>query len=232
MPRSKKYKSSTRRRVHRGGAGVSYSFSGTPVTPGAPYANTVVPSGSCLSATKFDHINGYVPPGRGGLPGYAGGGRRSTKRRGSKSSYAKFSKRVLKSLGFFKKGRRGSKRRSQRGGAAPYIVDVSQTTGGPNPFVPVVKGACEGGPVTTVQYSAPGVIQRGGVGGIDSAYLQMPNSGYSNEVPKWTSSIGVPGGGSLIQQPYAPGAMNPACIQTGAGRRSRRSRGRGRRKCN
>ena len=113
------------------------------------------------------------------------------------------------------------------------VVDVSQTTGGPNPFVPVVKGTCEGGPVTTSQYSAPGVLQRGGVGGVDSAYMQMPNSGYSNEVPKWVSSTGVPGGGSLIQQPYAAGAMNPACVQTGAGRRSRRSKRRGgkRRKC-
>ena len=97
----------------------------------------------------------------------------------------------------------------------------------------MTKGTCEGGPVTTVQYSAPGV-QRGGVGGIDSAYYQAPNAGYSNDVPKWVSSTGTPGGGALIQTPYAAGAMNPACTQMGAGRgrrgRGRRSR-RSRRKC-
>jgi len=228
MPASKKY--TKRQRKQRGGASASYGFSGSPVTAGAPYANTVVAGEACQAATKFDHISNYVPPGRGGLPGYAGGGRRT--RRSVRKHFAEFSKRILKSLNFFK-AHRGSKRsrgpkRRQRGGA-PYVVDVSQTTGGPNPFVPVTKGTCEGGPVTTQQYSAPGV-QRGGVGGIDSAYYQAPNAGYSNEAPKWVSSTGTPGGGSLIQTPYAAGSMNPACIQMGAGRRSRRSR-RSRRKC-
>lgn len=227
MPASKKY--TKRHRRQRGGASATYGFSGSAVAAGAPYANTVVAGEACQAATKFDHLSNYVPPGRGGLPGYAGGGRRTrrTRRRSIRKHFAKFSKSVLKSLNFFKKGR---SRRSQRGGAA-YGVDVGQTTGGPNPFVPFTKGTCEGGPVTTQQFSAPGV-QRGGVGGIDSAYYQAPNAGYSNDVPKWLSSTGTPGGGSLIQTPYAASSMNPACTQMGAGRRGRAKRRRGsRRKC-
>jgi hypothetical protein len=233
MPAAKSYKKKTKRsrrgRRQRGGASASYTFGSSAVAPGAPYAQTVVAGEACQAATKFDHLANYVPPGRGGLPGYAGGGRstRRSKSRSMKQHFTHFSKRILKSLRFFKKGTKRSKRK-QRGGA-PYVVDVSQTTGGPNPFVPVTKGSCEGGYVTTQQYSAPGVLQKGGVGGVDSAYYQAPNAGYSNEVPKWLSSTGTPGGGSLIQQPYAASTMNPACLQMGAGRRRRR-RG-SRRKC-
>ena len=231
MPAAKKYNKKKATRKQRGGASATYSLAPYSVAPGAaPYAQAVVAGEACQAATKFDHLAGYSPPGRGGLPGYAGGGRRrTTKKSGFKHRFAKFSKSVLKSLHFFKKGTKRSGKRKQRGGA-PYVVDVSQTTGGPNPFVPVTKGSCEGGPVTTAQYSAPGV-QKGGVGGVDSAFLQMQNAGYSNEVPKWVSSTGTPGGGSLIQQPYAASAMNPACLHTGGGRRNKRSK-RSRRKCN
>lgn len=219
MPKKQYKRKATRRQ--RGGASATYSFGSSSVSPGAPYATEVKAGEACQAATKFDHISNYVPPGRGGLPGYAGGGkrRRATKKKHLGHKFAEFSKRVLKSLHFFKKGRKGSRR--QRGGA-PYVVNVGQTTGGPNPFVPVSKGACEGGPVTTAQFSAPGV-QRGGVGGVGSEFLQMTNAGYSNEVPKWVSSTGTPGGGSLIQQPYAPTSMNPACFHTG-GRRGRGSK--------
>ena len=226
MPAKKYYKKrkgrrSSRKRVQSGGASATYSFGSSPVAAGAPYAQTVIPGSACQAATKFDHIAGYVPPGRGGLPGYAGGGRRTLKKKKtSKNSYSKFSKHILKYIKFYT-GTSKKSRRRQRGGAG-YSVDVSQTTGGPNPFVPVAKGTCEGGPVTTAQYTAPGVLrQSGGVGGVDSAFLQMQNAGYSNEVPKWIASTGTPGGGSLIQQPYAATSMNPACIQTGAGRRKR-----------
>jgi hypothetical protein len=235
MPVAKKnYKRPKTKRVkQRGGDSATYSFGSSSVSPGAPYAQTVVPGSACQAATKFDAIAGYTPPGRGGLPGYAGGGRRTRKqvRKHLGHKFAEFSKRVLKSLHFFKKAK-GSRRR-QRGGA-PYTLNVAQTTSGPNPFVPVSKGSCEGGPVTTQQYSAPGV-QRGGVGGVDSAFLQMQNAGYSNEAPKWTSSVGTPGGGSMVQTPYAAGQMNPACLHTGGrrrGGRARRGKGRNsRRKC-
>jgi len=236
MPVAKKNKTKrgvTKRVKQRGGDSATYSFGSSSVSPGAPYAQTVNPGSACQAGTKFDALTGYTPPGRGGLPGYAGGGRRRSRKSTHKHighKLAKFSKRVLNSLHFFKK-RKGSKRR-QRGGAG-YVQNVGQTTGGPNPFVPVTKGTCEGGPVTTQQYSAPGV-QRGGVGGVDSAFLQMQNAGYSNETPKWTASTGTPGGGSMVQVPYAAGQMNPACLQTGAGRR-RRQQGRqrnSRRKCN
>ena len=225
MPK-KQYKRKGTRRAQRGGASATYSFGSSAVAPGAPYATEVVAGSACQAATKFDHISNYVPPGRGGLPGYAGGGKRkrSTKKKHIGHKFAEFSKRVLKSLHFFKKGSR-----KQRGGA-PYVVNVGQTTGGPNPIVPITKGACEGGPVTTVQYSAPGV-QRGGVGGVGSEFLQMTNAGYSNETPKWVSSTGTPGGGSLIQQPYAPTSMNPACFHTGGARRGSKRKGKGRRKC-
>jgi hypothetical protein len=215
------------RRVHRGGASASYSFGSASVSPAtAPYATEVVAGSACQAATKFDAISGYVPPGRGGLPGYAGGGRkRSTRKRHPVNRFSEFSKRILKSLHFFKKSRKskGRSRRSKMRGGAPYVVNVAGTTGGPNPIVPITKGTCEGGPVSTVQYSAPGVAQVGGVGGVDSQFLQMNESGYQNVKPNWVASTGVPGGGSLIQQPYAPYSMNPACVQSGAGRRKKRN---------
>jgi hypothetical protein len=225
----------TRGSKQQGGASATYSLGPSSVAPGAPYAQTVIPGEACQAATKFDAISGYIPPGRGGLPGYAGGGRRSRRTRRVKHlghKFAEFSKRVLKSLHFFK-GRRGRSRskrsrRSQRGGAG-YTVDVGATTGGPNPLPPVVKTACEGGPVTTQQYIAPGV-QRGGVGGVDSAFLQMQNAGYSNDAPKWVSTVGTPGGGAMVQTPYAAGSMNPACVQMGAGRRRGRKQKRTTRK--
>lgn len=222
------------KRVHRGGASATYSFGSSSVSPAtAPYATEVQAGSACQAATKFDAISGYVPPGRGGLPGYAGGGRRrTTRKKHPMHKFAEFSKRVLKSLHFFKKSKksRGKSRRSNMRGGAPYIVNVAGTTAGPNPIVPITKGTCEGGPVTTVQYSAPGVRQVGGVGGVDSQFLQMNESGYQNVKPNWIASTGVPGGGALIQQPYAPYSMNPACVQSGAGKY--RKRGKSTRKCN
>lgn len=199
--RANKY---TKRRRQGGGGSGAYTF-GAAVSPGAPYASTVVPTSACMAAPRFGELAGYNPPGRGGLPGFAGGGRR--RRRGGRRS------------------------RKQQGGG--YGTDVSATTGGPNPFAPIYRTACEGGSINTLPATAQAMQrggkrrkQSGGVGGIDSAFYAAPTAGYGNTASTWVSSTGTP---SLIQTPYDARSMNPACLKTGGGRR-RRGRGSRRRR--
>ena len=186
----------TRKRRQNGGDGNSYSF-GAAVAPGAPYASEVVQGSACMAAARPGMISGYSPPGLGGLPGMAGGRRRS-KRRGTKRSKRTKSKR----RGTKRGKRRGTKRtKRQRGGRymvapAAYPADSSS---GPNVFAPVIKGnSCEsqiGGGADTLAYSAP-------------------TAGYTNQPSPWVASTGAP---VLIQAPYEARSMNPACIKTGGG---------------
>lgn len=233
-----------------GGDSASYGFAGQPVFAGAPYANQVVPTSACQAVPPPGHISGYSPPGMGGLPGYAaaGGSRKLLHRlkryasRGVKklkSGYKKLSKSVLKKIKWF----RGT--RKQRGGR--YIVspaDVLGSAQGPNVFAPVSRVGCEGGTVYTQQfpqaaggvasYAAPvsaptmmGSPPAGLSAGADTVAYQAPNAGYGNSASTWVSSTGTQ---ALTQQPYAAGAMNPACVTTGGGRRRQKRKGKGSRK--
>ncbi len=66
--------------------------------------------------------------------------------------------------------------------------------------------------------------QMGGVWGVDSAAYYAPTAGYGNTPSTWVSSTGTP---SMLQTPYAAGAMVPACLKTGGGRKRSGMRRRG-----
>jgi hypothetical protein len=123
-------------------------------------------------------------------------------------------------------------RRKQNGGR--WMADPAQTTGGPNPIMPVTRIGCEGGMVdTSPPGAAPNPVpmrQSGGVGGVASPFYQVPTAGYGNTPSTWVSSTGTP---SLLQTPYDARAMNPACLKTGGGRKSKRrgSKRRGSKRC-
>lgn len=206
MPKGKTYKRGKhgkRGRKQRGGATPYYSF-GAAVAPGAPYAAEVK-----VHDTPDVTRPGYLASanaGSGGLPGFTGGGKRRN---------------------------RGTRRR-QRGGR--YTIDLAGGVGstGPNVFAPVSRITCEGGYVNPLNpgphtgSSQPPILrgggarrtrkQTGGVGGVDSAAYYAPTAGYSNTPSSWVSSTGTP---SILQTPYAAGAMVPACLKTGGGKRRR-----------
>jgi hypothetical protein len=220
MP-SKKQHSKRKHRKQSGGDSASYGF-GPAVSPGAPYAAEVIAKEACLAATRPGTLVNYSA-GSGGLPGLTGGGtRRKRKQRGGK----RFSfKNIMKSARSFFLGKRAKK---QRGGR--WTADVGATTGGPNPYVPVTRIACEGGMVNT---SPPGAApatmsfkQMGGVGGVASPYYSASTAGYGNTASTWVSSTGTP---SLLQTPYEARTMNPACLKTGGGKRRNKRRNKSRR---
>ena len=248
MPKVRKGKSGKKyTRKQRGGASASYSF-GSAVTPGAPYAQEVIPGSACDATNqRFGAISGYSPPGHGGLPGYAGGSR--------KNKYKKFSKRVMNSIRkrFNKRsanlsgklsGKRSGKQRKQRGGR--WTTDLASPIGstGPNVFAPTVRLGCESGAPMSGGGQC-GVLQAGGSNtqasnsayyaaplgrGPDSAFYQAPNAGYTNQASQWVSSSGSP---SLLQVPYQAGSMNQACLKTGGGRKKTRKakrKGKGKRR--
>lgn len=227
MPKVRKGKKHTRKQ--RGGASASYSFGSSSVAPGAaPGAQEVIAGSACDSTNqRFGAISGYSPPGHGGLPGYAGGGR------SLKSKYKKFSKRVMNSL----RKRFTKQHAKQRGGR--WVPDLASPIGasGPNVFAPTVRLGCEGGtPYTPIPSPMNGggqcgaVPQAGGATqasssayyaaplgrGPDSAFYQAPNAGYTNQPSSWVSSAGSP---SLVQVPYEARSMNQACLKTGGGRK-------------
>ena len=185
----------TRKRRQSGGAGNSYSF-GAAVTPGAPYASEVVRGSSCMAADRPGMIAGYSPPGLGGLPGMAGGGRRR-RRSGHKRSGNK---------------RSGNKRSMKRLRGGRYVVSGApfpeSSSVGPNVYAPVAKLGCN--------YQGGG----GGLGADNLAYA-APTAGYGNNPSSWVGATGAP---VLLQAPYDARTMNQACIKTGGGRRrSKRS---------
>lgn len=103
-----------------------------------------------------------------------------------------------------------------------YTADLSPLTGAA-PWaggIPgVIKIPCENSATTHNALNTGTMIQRGGVGGIDSARYLAPTAGYSNSPSTWVGATGSP---YMLQTPYAAGAMNPACLTTGGGRRRRR----------
>lgn len=202
--RVKKY---TKRRRQSGGDSAAYTF-GPAVAPGAPYASSVIPTSACMATPRPGELVGYSA-GSGGLPGFAGGGRRG---RGGR------------------RRRGGRSRKQQQGGG--YGTDVAAVTGGANPFAPIYRTGCEGGSINTLPPSIQATQrggrrrkQSGGVGGIDSAFYRAQTAGYGNQASTWVSSSGSP---SLLQTPYDARAMNPACLTTGGGRRRSGSRRRSR----
>lgn len=212
-------KSKRTRRAQRGGDSAAYSF-GPAVAAGAPYASEVIAKSACLAETRPGYLSNYSPPGQGGLPGFAGGGRRRTRRAAGRG--LNWRRLTQNARSFFRSlGLRGKRGRAQRGGR--YIVDpAAGVFKGPNVFAGVGRLGCEGGSVNTLPAGAVTASQKGGAGlGVDKLAYYAPTAGYSNEPSKWVSSTGTP---SLLQIPYEARAMNPACLKTGGARRKNRSR--------
>ena len=238
-------------RKQRGGATPYYSF-GSAVAPGAPYAAKVEVHDS-PNVTRPGFL-ASAGAGTGGLPGFTGGGRRRGGKRSGGFNFFKFARNSTRRATKFGRGlfsrsvkmgrnvaRRGSKTLKrflpkQRGGR--YTVDVGGAVLGTNVFAPVNRIACEGStpnplnPGPHTPSTQPPIMggggtrrnrrQSGGVWGVDSAAYYAQTAGYGNTPSAWVSSTGTP---SMLQTPYAAGAMNPACLKTGGGKRSGKRRG-------
>ena len=184
------------RRYKGGGLGQGYTL-GAPIIPGVDTGISFTPQSSCMEAARPGMIS--MPTTGLGLPGMSGGRRRG-KRKGTKRKGTK---------------RKGYKR--QRGGRYSFDLGTSATFGG-TPWgsgIPqVVSIPCESA------RSNPLNLQRGGVGGVDSAFYSAPTAGYTNTPSTWVGSTGAP---SLLQTPYDARVLNPACMKTGGGSRKRRN---------
>lgn len=204
---AKKYKNrrayqSRRVRKQRGGDSAAYTF-GQAVAPGAPYASEVIQKVAGEAAARPGFL-ASAHAGTGGLPGFAGGGKR-----------------------------RSTRRRKQRGGRYTFDVAASEMGTNPFVPVSriaceggMVNTAPAGAAPNPVPASMSGGAwrrkhrkQAGGVGGVDSAFYAAPNAGYSNQPSTWVSSTGTP---SMLQVPYEARTMNPACLKTGGGKRKNR----------
>jgi len=244
---AKKFLKKLKRSITRkrgGGLGNSYGF-GANISPGAPVGNAqeVVPMSSCMATPRFGEIS-YPTTGLG-LPGMSGGSRRRRQRAGGTQDmlypenlsgtnwtppnssswlpmgHTQSMARPMDSWEMYQKG--GSRR--QRGGR--YSFDLSQPVpGAAAPWAggipPVIKIPCESSLTT-----ANPLNQRGGVGGVDSAFYASPTAGYTNVPSSWVGSTGTP---SLLQTPYDARTTPPVCMKTGGGKRNRRGTRRNRRK--
>jgi hypothetical protein len=183
------------RRYRGGGLGQSFTSPGPMLVAGVDTGISFTPQSSCMAEVRPGYISN--PGGGFGLPGMGGGRRRGYKRGGSK---------------------RGGSKRRQRGGRYGFDLSASTTFGG-TPWgsgIPQVMSIpCESA------RSNPLNLQSGGVGGVDSAFYSAPTAGYTNTPSTWVGSTGAP---SLLQTPYDARTLNPACLKTGGGRKSRKSR--------
>lgn len=188
---TRRQRGKSRKMLRGGGLGQSYTF-GAPIVNGLGNAQEVVPMSSCLATTR----PGTVPfPTTGlGLPGLSGGGR-SRRRRGRKQRGGRYSFDLSQQI----------TPGAPWAGGIPQVVRIPCEGSTPNPLNP--------GPHTP---STQPPIQRGGVGGVDSAFYAAPTAGYSNQPSTWVGSTGAP---SLIQTPYEARTFNPACLKTGGGKR-------------
>jgi len=194
-------------RSHRGGGlGNGYVFNPTPLVPGVDTGLSFKEVSSCMAADRPGMLSNYAPAGgAGGLPGMGGGGRR--RRRGTRG----------------RKAKRGTRRR-QRGGRYSFDLAASPIVGGTpwgNGIPQVMSIPCESA------RSNPLNLQKGGVGGVDSAFYVAPTAGYTNNPSTWVGAAGAP---VQIQTPYDAGAMNQACLKTGGRRRVTRGKRRHRRR--
>jgi hypothetical protein len=200
--------SATRRRAAKRGGG--WGFTGAASIPGQvnnPMVYTGV--GDCRAAAPGYQIP-YGDYGKyTGLPGMAGGKRRSRRRANRRQNGGRYGFDLANPV---------------PGAAAPWAGGIP----------PVVRIACEGstpnplnnGPHTPSTQPLPvesankwmGMTGGGpgsthfGVGNVDSMYYYAPTAGYDNKPSSWVDSVGAP---VQLQVPFAAHAMNQACLTTG-----------------
>jgi hypothetical protein len=153
----------------------------------------------CLAAVKPDTMGFF---GAKGLPGLSGGSR---KQRGGR-------------YGFVSADGAAAPGSPWLGGLAP-MQSIACEARTPNPMNKQLGGAAHlmGAPLMS-QATAGGPVSTAGP---DQAYY-APTAGYGNQASSWVGSTGAP---SLIQNPYAAHAMNPACLKTGGARRTKSRKG-------
>jgi hypothetical protein len=222
----------TRRLRSIGGAyTAAYTFTGHPVAPGAPYANTVQTITDCGNQPRE-----IVKPGPGGLPGMAGGHRRRRSTR--RNNTAPLSLNVQ---GVYN-NQPGVPLNNRIPIANNEVIAPlnAKMVGGRWGFEqPEVVGSAgialsarDHVPCEATRHNP--LNQAGGVGGPDSMFYQAPTAGYTN-VP--SDRLGGASGTLydgrtpyLVQVPYEARTLNPACQTVGGGRRRNRKASRKSRK--
>jgi hypothetical protein len=150
------------KRMRGGGLGSIYSF-GAPIVPGLGNSAEVVPSSSCLAATRPGMVS--TPTSGLGLPGLSGGARR--RRRGT--------------------------RRLQRGGRYSFDLSAPVAGGTPwgTGIPPVMRIPCEAATPNPLNHAAMRGGAATGLGGSSLAYV-APTAGYGNTPSGWVGSTGAP----------------------------------------
>ena len=106
-----------------------------------------------------------------------------------------------------------------------YSFDLTSQVAPSTPFLggipPVMKIPCESASTTQNPLNLRGGGAMGAPGGMGSPFYTAPTAGYGNNPSAWTASTGAP---VMLQIPYEARTMNPACLTTGGGRKSRKSK--------
>ncbi len=232
------------RRIMYGGAGMGYNF-GAPVAGQHiinNYDGTVQPYASCNEATRPGFLTGSAAAIKGGLPGFAGGGRRRSNSmpalpliggRRSESAVANFKGQMGGRYGFVPQVVNGVGIMEPRytgcgEGLAAVQNPLNKDAGfpgsvltAPPPQVPVPT------PMKGGRRRRAYTQRAGGSYAVDAMVYEAPRSGYSH-VPSNSAggNAGTLADGKtpfLVNVPYsAQPAPSSACLKTGGGRKSRR----------
>ncbi len=241
--RSSRRKGCRRNRVQRGGTdGYAYRFGASvdPTNPSLGNAAEVIRFSSCEEATR----PGYIQDAqiKGGLPGFAGGSRRRRRGRMLYGGRGAFTTGASQAAIYgAQAGGRYTNEFNVVGDAKIALMEPSYSGCGDvatqNPLNKGDVSSLITAPPALVPTPSPGsgdVLQRGGVGGVDSMVYEAPRTGYTHEPS--TSAGGQSGTLAdgktpfLVNVPYSTQPTpSSACLKTGGGRRKTR-RGRKSRK--
>lgn len=226
--RSRRNGCSRNRRLRGGAYTAAYTFTG-PISPEAYYANRVTPITDCGNQARAT-----VNPGPAGLPGMAGGKRKSRSRRNRRNNAGPLSLNVQ---GVYSNMPAASTQSPTPVANNEVLAPLNQKMVGgrwgfENPQVVGDAGIALTGrdhiPCESTRANPNPNVQMGGVGGPDSMFYQAPTAGYTN-VPsdRLGGASGTLYDGKtpfLVQVPYEARTLNPACTTVGGKRKSRRSR--------
>jgi hypothetical protein len=214
-----------RRNYRGGGAGGAWGFTAAPndfklINNG--FAGGQV--GNCQAATRPGFLDGYKGQG---LPGMSGG-----KRSVSRKEKAKAKKKNTKKS---KKGKKTNRTYKQKGGR--YGFDTQSLPGGTpwgTSYSPVTQIPCEASRTDVPDSGAAGSLNRAGGylwdapksgGGAESAspFEIVPTAGYTQLSAQGADSIRTAAGTNLmINIPAGGRMMNPACLTTGGGKKTKK----------
>lgn len=219
-------------RMEGGGLGAGYGFPviGSSIAAFDKTINNPIIQDSitnCRAATPTGFLtNGYTGPK--GLPGMAGGKRKSLRKQSKKSS-RKQSKKYSKKQYKMKGGRYGFDVQSGPPGGAPWATSYAPISSIPceasRQTIPDSGAANTLNKVGSELWSGP-VLPKGQMGGAapitwannDGASLMVPTARYTdNALPPIVSAAGT---NIMIHKPLYYPEMNQACLKTGGSRKS------------